>query len=726
MTQVLPAALVAPTQVSLSADAVGYLIRTIAGVEGSFVSNTGTAGAISKVASTGYFYATTGIIAPDDGGVLEWYISNAGVKSTFLSAVAIEPAPNQADQAAGIRAALGLASANVDTQLSAINSKTTNLPAAPAAVSDIPTTTQIWTHATRALTDKDSFNLASSQTFSTTGSVGSVTGSVGSVTGAVTVGTLNNNVITAGSIASGAITNAKFAAGAIDAAAIATDAITAAKIATDAFDADAIAASAVTEIQAGLATQASVDALPNAPAIADAVWDEALSGHTIAGSTGKKLADTSTLTVGDIPAGLSAQQVWEYTTRALTGTQATNLAAIPNIPTNPLLTNDARLNNLDATISSRSTLTAAQIRTELATELARLDVAVSTRLATAGYTTPPTTNQIAAAVEAALLNDADGQALLAAIQTAVQALFDQQADVPVATLVSLIAAQITADHGSGSYTTANVSALALEATAQGIKAKTDNLPSDPADQSTLADLINTKASQASVNAIPTTPLLAANYTAPDNAGIAAIKAKTDNLPSDPADQSELATLISAIPTVAPDNAGIAAIKAKTDNLPSDPADQSTLADLINTRLAAADYVAPNNAGILTAISALPSAPTIADAVWDEPLSGHLTAGTTGAKLNLASTLTVGDIPAGLTAQQVWEYATRTLTTASGLTTEQNTRLNELWRKAGLDLATPVVRTLNPATGNVTETLGATTITHTETNSGNTVTTARQP
>ena len=254
MTQVLPAALVAPTQVSLSADAVGYLIRTIAGVEGSFVSNTGTAGAISKVASTGYFYATTGITAPDDGGVLEWYISNAGVKSTFLSAVAIEPAPNQADQAAGLRAALGLASANVDTQLSAISSKTTNLPAAPAAVGDIPTTTQIWTHATRALTDKDSFNLASSQTFSTTGSVGSVTGAVGSVTGAVgsvtgavTVGIINNNVITANAIA------------------------------TDAFDADAIAASAVTEIQAGLATQASVDtkasqasvnAIPTTPLLA--------------------------------------------------------------------------------------------------------------------------------------------------------------------------------------------------------------------------------------------------------------------------------------------------------------------------------------------------------------------------------------------------------------------------------------------------------------------------
>jgi hypothetical protein len=269
---------------------------------------------------------------------------------------------------------------------------------------------------------------------------------------------------------------------------------------------------------------------------------------------------------------------------------------------------------------------------------------VSTRLATAGYTTPPTTSQIATAVEAALLNDADGQALLAAIQTAVQALFDQQADVPVSTLVGLIAAQITADHGSGSYTTANVSVLALEATAQGIKAKTDNLPSDPADQSELVTLINTKASQASVDAIPTTPLLAANYTAPDNAGIAAIKAKTDNLPSDPADQSELATLISAIPTTpllaanytAPDNAGIAAIKAKTDNLPSDPADQSELVTLINTRLAAADYVAPSDTAVLAAIQLLPTEAEITNAVWNATLSNYLTAGSTGA--SLASTL----------------------------------------------------------------------------------------
>jgi hypothetical protein len=248
MTQVLPAALVAPTRAGQS---VGYQIRA---VDGTTIATAFTTTGVAEVTSTGCYRVNGGITAPDDGGVLEWYLNNAGAAGAFLSAVAIEPAPNQADQAAGIRAALGLASANVDTQLSAISSKTTNLPAAPAAVGDIPTTTQIWTHATRALTDKDSFNLASSQTFSTTGSVGSVTGSVGSVTGAVgsvtgavTVGIINNNVITANAIA------------------------------TDAFDADAIAASAVTEIQAGLATQASVDtkasqasvnAIPTTPLLA--------------------------------------------------------------------------------------------------------------------------------------------------------------------------------------------------------------------------------------------------------------------------------------------------------------------------------------------------------------------------------------------------------------------------------------------------------------------------
>lgn len=55
-----------------------------------------------------------------------------------------------------------------------------------------------------------------------------------------------------------------------------------------------------------------------------------------------------------------------------------------------------------------------------------------------------------------------------------------------------------------------------------------------------------------------------------DAFIQAIKAKTDGLPSDPADASVVAGLIAAVQAVAD------AVKLKTDNLPSDPADQSAV------------------------------------------------------------------------------------------------------------------------------------------------------
>lgn len=76
---------------------------------------------------------------------------------------------------------------------------------------------------------------------------------------------------------------------------------------------------------------------------------------------------TRTITSGTI----TAQQVWEYTTRSLTdkidflltsaydaAKTASTQASVSAIPTNPLLTNDIRLANLDAKISTRSELTA--------------------------------------------------------------------------------------------------------------------------------------------------------------------------------------------------------------------------------------------------------------------------------------------------------------------------------------------------------------------------------
>lgn len=100
-----------------------------------------------------------------------------------------------------------------------------------------------------------------------------------------------------------------------------------------------------------------------------------------------------------------------------------------------------------------------------------------------------------------------------------------------------------------------------------IKAKTDNLPSDPADASDIAAAFST---------VNSTLATIAAYI---DTEVAAIKAKTDNLPSDPADASEIAASFSSIASTLSTIAAyidteVAAIKSKTDNLPTDPADQS--------------------------------------------------------------------------------------------------------------------------------------------------------
>lgn len=86
-----------------------------------------------------------------------------------------------------------------------------------------------------------------------------------------------------------------------------------------------------------------------------------------------------------------------------------------------------------------------------------------------------------------------------------------------------------------------------------------------------------------IDAAITSRLASAGYTAPDNASVTAIKAKTDNLPLDPADQSAVEAAITAATSplatavnLATVDTVVDAIKAKTDNLPLDPADQSAI------------------------------------------------------------------------------------------------------------------------------------------------------
>lgn len=77
-----------------------------------------------------------------------------------------------------------------------------------------------------------------------------------------------------------------------------------------------------------------------------------------------------------------------------------------------------------------------------------------------------------------------------------------------------------------------------------IQAKTTNLPSSPAavgSAMTLAtDAVNAAAvATSAVTELQAGLMLAASYTAPDNTSIAAIKAKTDNLPASPAATSDI-------------------------------------------------------------------------------------------------------------------------------------------------------------------------------------------
>ena len=159
---------------------------------------------------------------------------------------------------------------------------------------------------------------------------------------------------------------------------------------------------------------------------------------------------------------------------------------------------------------------ASAVRTELATELARIDAAISSRLSSAGYTAPD--NASVSAIKVKTDNLPVSPAAVGSAMT-LTAAYDRSKD-DVLTPLSVV-----------------------DGIVDEIKAKTTNLPSDPAS-----------------NTVVNTRLSSGAYVAPANADIAAIKAKTDNLPASPADQSELEVLIAALPPAPSVNDIIAALK----------------------------------------------------------------------------------------------------------------------------------------------------------------------
>lgn len=292
---------------------------------------------------------------------------------------------------------------------------------------------------------------------------------------------------------------------------------------------------------------------------------------------------------------------WDGSAEITTATNAAVIAtrasqtSVNAIPTNPLLTADARLNHLDAAITSRATQASVN--------------AIPTNPMTSLGTTAPVGWINAASIEASALNSKGDWSTYAGGDTS-----------GVTTLLTRLTATRAAylDNLSTAFPAITDIAAAVWGYTGGRFL------------SAFGFAVNVgQWGGTNVGGMP-------NATAPNNADIAAIRAKTDNLPSSPA-------AISDIPTAAQNRVEM---------------------DTNSTQLAA----------LSTAMSAI--------VTMIEATGGGLYRFTTGALANIPT-------PSTLTAQQVWEYADRTL---SGFAVAVRSAIG----MASADMDTQLARILSPS------------------------------
>jgi hypothetical protein len=241
---------------------------------------------------------------------------------------------------------------------------------------------------------------------------------------------------------------------------------------------------------------------------------------------------------------------------------------------------------------------------------AHLDVAVSSRLATAGYTAPDNASISAILVDTAEIGVAGAgltalasAANLATVDTVVDAiLVDTGTDIP-ATLATI----------SG-YLDTEIAA---------ILADTNELQTDWANGGRLDLILDARASQASVDTIDGIVDAILADTGTDGVVVAAGSKTGYSLTATTGLGNQTADITGTITTA-----------TNLTNLPGIPANWITAAG-IATGAIDADALAADAVTEIWAGSTSPSAATIADSVWDEVLSGHLTAGSTGNALNAA-------------------------------------------------------------------------------------------
>jgi len=381
----------------------------------------------------------------------------------------------------------------------------------------------------------------------------------------------------------------------------------------------------------------------SASSIATAVWDRLLSGHQISGSAGKALSDagggSSPTTIASavrtelstelerIDATVSSRlasagyiapdNATISTINTKLGTPSVSLSAdiatrasqtsVNSIPVTTLLSSDLRLDNLDAAISSRlpsasysapisASTISSQVRAELFTELARIDVAISSRNAT----TPPTVSQIRTELDTNSTKlDVAVSTRLAGVTYTIPPTASQvatQVRTELTTELGRIDAAISTRLSSAGYTSPDNTTIGTINTKIGTPSI--SLSAD----------IATRASQTTLDAIPTNTLLSndsrlnnldetissrlatSGYSAPVSASTLASQVRTELSVElsriDVATSSRLASVSYTIPPT------VAAIRSEIDT-------NSTKLDVaVGTRLAAVAYSIPPTALVI--------------------------------------------------------------------------------------------------------------------------------
>jgi len=219
---------------------------------------------------------------------------------------------------------------------------------------------------------------------------------------------------------------------------------------------------------------------PTAAEITTAVWAAAdKTGYSLTSAERTAIAaavESSILNEAD------GQQVLNAIVGAIGNSNVDEIALVAAIRSD-LERAGGKLDNIPTTSAPSASTVAEAVRTELGTELGRIDAAISSRLASASYTaptTPPTAAQNASAVRTELSTE------LARIDAPISGATAPSA----ATVASAVRTELSTELGR-------------------------------------------------VDAAVSTRLASSAYTAPANSDIAAIKTKTDNLPASPAATSDI-------------------------------------------------------------------------------------------------------------------------------------------------------------------------------------------